>query len=397
MIDVERIGRMALSILRIKYGIPDSGFIAGASISNTMWEIVSGTKSVINDIDVFLHEDTASSSPIYKSSGDVKKVMDYDPYGQINEVLLSGERYTINESSKSGFINTIKYQSTKKNPSLILESFDINSTKIGYSIEEDKLYWTKDFEDFIKRGELRVVNLNTPSHTAIRLVKKSNELKIDIPKGELEILQFATACGGSIRDISRLRFMEKYADAYRKYESILSTYFSLKEEQPSGDNKIYKLVPTVNHVIDKNIFEFNGRKVNASKLLKKDLLYFVRNISSYDDKFLIWEKLYTFFDNNDYINCNFSKDDVILISSTIEKYPLSINTLRGLNIEEQSRVIKSVFSEIPKYWDYETAQLVIQNSIFYKGITFEEDDCLILGLSVRKKRMQKAKPSFDMF
>jgi hypothetical protein len=54
-----------------------------------------------------------------------------------------------------------------------------------YSIDEDKFYWTKDFEDFLSNGNL-VTNLRTPCHTAIRIVKKQDELNAILDDFELK-------------------------------------------------------------------------------------------------------------------------------------------------------------------------------------------------------------------
>ncbi len=53
---IENLGRRAIEIIKNKWGLPKSGFIAGGSISNIVWELVSGNKAVVNDIDVFLFD-----------------------------------------------------------------------------------------------------------------------------------------------------------------------------------------------------------------------------------------------------------------------------------------------------------------------------------------------------
>ena len=51
---IKKIAEQALERLKQYDNFPESGIIAGGSISNIMWEIVSGNKAVINDIDVFI-------------------------------------------------------------------------------------------------------------------------------------------------------------------------------------------------------------------------------------------------------------------------------------------------------------------------------------------------------
>jgi len=57
MVDINKISRKALTILKLKYKIPERGFIAGGALANLMWELVSGNKAIINDIDVFIMTD----------------------------------------------------------------------------------------------------------------------------------------------------------------------------------------------------------------------------------------------------------------------------------------------------------------------------------------------------
>ena len=52
--NIENLCREALEKLKSEFGIPKRGFIAGGSLANTIWELVSGNKAVVNDIDVFI-------------------------------------------------------------------------------------------------------------------------------------------------------------------------------------------------------------------------------------------------------------------------------------------------------------------------------------------------------
>jgi len=78
--------------------------------------------------------------------------------------------------------NNISYESNTKDPGVVIKAFDINATRVGYSIDEDKIYWEKDFEDFLNSGNLKVSTMTTPAHTAIRIAKKSKELNTNLEK-----------------------------------------------------------------------------------------------------------------------------------------------------------------------------------------------------------------------
>ena len=55
--NIEQLSRDALNKLKSKWTLPKKGFIAGGSLANTIWELVSGKEAVINDIDVFILRD----------------------------------------------------------------------------------------------------------------------------------------------------------------------------------------------------------------------------------------------------------------------------------------------------------------------------------------------------
>lgn len=52
--NVENLVRKAVAELKSQWDLPASGFIAGGSIANLVWEYHSGNKAKINDIDVFV-------------------------------------------------------------------------------------------------------------------------------------------------------------------------------------------------------------------------------------------------------------------------------------------------------------------------------------------------------
>ena len=62
------------SVKRIKenWDLPERGFIAGGSIANIVWELVSGNKAIINDVDIFHFDgeiesiDTSDNSLLFR-------------------------------------------------------------------------------------------------------------------------------------------------------------------------------------------------------------------------------------------------------------------------------------------------------------------------------------------
>jgi hypothetical protein len=183
--DVQQLAQRAIDKIKSQWGLPKRGFIAGGSISNLIWEEVSGTKAIINDIDVFLFDGLLENynedkKEYYFSFKEDEENVWYDDYAGLRFIDRAKNYYSISESTTEGIFNYVSYKSNTHSPEIIIKSFDINCTAVGYSIEEDKFYWTPDFEKFLKTSELKISNLKTPCHTAIRIVKKAEELGVNL-------------------------------------------------------------------------------------------------------------------------------------------------------------------------------------------------------------------------
>jgi hypothetical protein len=172
--NIDNLVRTAVDKIKSNWGLPDKGFIAGGSIANLVWELVSGNKAVVNDIDVFIFDgaidkiDTDDKTLLFRYQE--KETKFWEDYTGMRFSSINKDFYTIVSSEHDGMFNKIKYKSNKVDTDLILRSFDINCTKVGYSNEEERCYWTPEFEEFLKKGELKICSLMTPSHSAIRIV-----------------------------------------------------------------------------------------------------------------------------------------------------------------------------------------------------------------------------------
>jgi hypothetical protein len=301
--------------------------------------------------------------------------------------------------------NTIKYKSNTSDPSLIIKSFDINATRIGYDIDNDKLYWTSEFEDFLKTGELKVSNLMTPSHTAVRIAKKSKELNAKLDEFEFKLIQYAL----SYRFIDRikLRFRERYLDMCREYKHMLSPYFQMSRDLEAeefvfgktGEKvELYYLVSRdiktevtevpltedFEKIVYSNlplIFEDN----NLNKIFKStDFLFYMRNIYGKDQSMKdMWGKLYYFFNDVHYIDREVSNEDMDLLQRFGKYAPGSIENLKGLKLSEQIEVIKKFLDKFKE--DPIIAISILESVKVDKDIVLDEQTMLLLELSVRKK------------
>lgn len=130
--NIEQLAANALNKIKTTWGLPKSGFIAGGSLANLIWEEVSGNKAVVNDIDVFLLHDIVDEKDYqidkdnYLYQYNDANVNIFETYAGIAYHTVTKQYYSILESEKDGMFNYIKYVSNVNTPQIILDSFDIN-------------------------------------------------------------------------------------------------------------------------------------------------------------------------------------------------------------------------------------------------------------------------------
>lgn len=403
--NIESLGRQAIERIKSEWGLPKSGFIAGGSIANIVWELVSGNKAIINDIDVFVFDsiqdkfDNSDKTSLFNYQERETKY--YEDYTGMCFNTYTKDFYSIVESTKDDMFNIIKYKSNSKDPSLIIKSFDINATRIGYSIEKDEIYWTPEFEDFLKTGELKVTNLMTPSHTAVRIAKKSKELKAKIDTFEFKLLQYAL--GHNFSDRIKFRFKERYNQMYKDNLDILDSMFYISRDTEAEQyvkskygevTELYYLGSNVEGVtpcdldpfINRPSFEsiFGSLDNNIYSINKSvDFLFYMRNIWNNKDLQTIWSKVYYFFTDVSYIDRVVNQEDLELLSRFSKYAPDSIENLRGLKLSEQIDIIKMFLDKFKE--DPIIAISILEKNKLSKDIILDEQTTLLLELSVRKK------------
>ena len=406
--NIESLGRQAIDRIKSEWGLPLHGFVAGGAIANIVWELVSGNKAVVNDIDIFVFDGIEKELDNNKKTlfnYQEKETKYYEDYNGMNFNNYTKDFYSIVESERDDMFNTIKYTSNTSDPSLIIKSFDINATRIGYDIDNDKIYWTSEFEDFLKTGELKVSNLMTPSHTAVRIAKKSKELNAKLYDFEFKLLQYAL----SYRFIDRikLRFKERYLDMCRDNKDLLSPYFQISRDLETEEYVFSKvgekveLYYLVARDVKKEVTEVpltdDFEKIvysnlpqifeddNLNKIFKStDFLFYMRNIYGKDQSLRnMWSKLYYFFNNVHYIDREVSQEDIDLLQRFGKYAPGSIENLKGLKLSEQIDVIKMFLDKFKE--DPIVAISILENIKVDKNIILDEQTKLILELSVRKQ------------
>lgn len=396
---IKKIAEQALERLKQYDNFPESGIIAGGSISNIMWEIVSGNKAVINDIDVFIFDSEINTKPDgnYIDNNNklsyVKSEVTYDEdYSGLKSTSNPKEYYLINNSEHIGIWNFIHYSSNIKDISVIINSFDINCTQIGYSIDKNEFYWTKEFEEFLKTGNLKLTNLLSPYHSIIRMCKKEEELKANLDDFEFDLVSYISA--NSYNYFNKKYFSTRYLNLAIKYKSKLFKHFSIYRDNQAEENlksikgvqiELYKFEPINNRY--KNIF--NGSQNSHIN----SFLFYARNILNDNNRKKYWEKLHYLYNDIDYIDIIPSDDDLNMLHNLIVNAPKSINILKGLKLSTQLSIIKKVFSLYPNEPNISIA--ILEKIKINPDGQFDDSDILILELSVRKELLLITKEKIE--
>lgn len=395
MINIEELARKAINKLKLDFDIPNRGFLAGGAIANLIWEYVSGNKAIINDVDIFILDGDKRLDKGNRLYEFEKKEAFYydDSYGGINWRNKVNEYYEISESKTNEKINEISYVSNTGDPNIIIESFDLNCVQIGYLIEKDQFYWTKDFEKFLKSGELKIVNLITPAHTALRLVKKSKELNAKFNQFEIDLIKHVIK--HSLNGVVRTRFKSRYKEMWDNYSYLLDKDFELMKDKGlenyisnkyNENSEIWtlKVISVSNNIEELLSIEKNGifNDDNLNNIhTTSEFLFYMRNVYGNNNLSKIWKDLkYLFIE--DYLDIIPDKKDFELLARLVKWAPKSINTLRGLKISEQIKKVKWILEEFKD--DPIVGISILENHKIDDNLELDDDYKLILELTVRK-------------
>ena len=222
-----------------KYGnIPSDGFLCGGAVANMLMSLKWGDGDYpINDLDIFIEtkksSDTTTPTPLRTD----KLTLD-NSYDHLNISYNHGNSYRIVSSLRDGMINIVKVfrenRDKSKNYMYILKGFDLNCTQVGIDLKSGELIYTDEFKTFLDDKQLKVVAPYTPSHTAIRLFKKIDELGCycDVD-GQMKLLSQPLNNHRMIRydrsytGIFAMFFGIKYKEMYDKYSDRIKPYFKM--------------------------------------------------------------------------------------------------------------------------------------------------------------------------
>ena len=388
---IQKLANQAIKHLKENYILPNSGILAGGSLANLIWEYKSGNKAIINDIDVFVYnekielEDTYQKGGIYDKRKDLVIENITSPY---DDMVKKGKDsfYQIVSTDQDKMINYITYNSNKETVSNIINGFDFNCTQIGYDLKTNEFLWTKDFEEFINTGKLLCTNLQYPIHSMLRMPKKCEELNLELPKSEMELLRYAICC--QLPDMNKRYFSDKYLKNYIKYQDILCKYANVRQEPHIQEfflntkkisMNIYSLVPLERVAITGNNY-FNNYH---------DLLFYWRYIKDYPNRDIYW-RFHRISDYNiDYFDGDLDFFDMELLN---DYYMFDHHkTLTGKTLTEQVTFLKKLESKFGR----DKTKTILENVSARNINPDDEDDLTIVELCCRKANYHAKKINYD--
>lgn len=420
--EIIKLAENAINYIKSRWSLPEKGLLAGGSIANTIWALKNGTEPLINDIDVFVYVshldfiDPNDRETLFRYTE--KEIEYYEDYNGYQEHPYDKKFYAIKESTRDGMVNTITYDASDKNPMMILESFDLSCTGVGYDLETGNYFWTQDFEDFIKTGKIKVSNIGTPSHTAIRLAKKSKELGVEMDEFEMNLL--IHSIDYNFADTVKRYFKQKRMDDYNSVKEIISEYlvpYRVEEVENmillkyDTEERIYGLKRK--YSVDDNIEETDiviSEEIDFDKILLedktvfgdenifrirtgKDFLNYMRNVYGDKEKMRLFKGIIPLFGAKNYFDEIPKEEDSNMISLLCSISPLIAKALKGMTISQQIFVVKKTFNS----FEDKTVPLALLESGRIVEPWMDESDLLLMELSVRKDILGKIENRINSF
>ena len=219
--------------------IPNDGFLAGGAVANTLLSMKYGNNNVrypINDLDIFRESKEDGPERLVSTPLRTNNLTVEQGYYECSIAYDHGSNYRILEVSREGLLNWITISRVNdrenvKNYQYILRGFDFNCCQVGIDLNNNKLYYTEEFVEFLNTKQLEITAVYTPAHTAIRLFKKMKELQCycNIEKC-MELLSQPLIPSVQCR-LRRthfgLYFSDKYKDMFIQHYAELKHYFKM--------------------------------------------------------------------------------------------------------------------------------------------------------------------------
>lgn len=366
-----------LSIARKNKRLPNTGFLAGGAICNTILSLLDDKKYPINDIDIFYEMPDNGQGSNANRNQDTN--IHIAPYGELMSLDSRASSYRVIETDRDGIFNNVyvsktNLTDTEERYQYVLKGFDINCCMVGIDLENKKLIYTKEFEEFLQHRQLLVSNPYTPAHTSLRLLKKKEELNVylDVEK-EIRYLSqvyllFNDPYQNGLNKVFGTFFSEKYKDLYDKYKDQISEYFDLLTfiEAKTISYSKFNAEPVPKHILEtwsknSHLYTFKPKKFareyyldfipqtsNGPISLRKIWNVFERSTKSEINKAkMVLENPTTrhfFFVVNGFHRCDFNEKNVEEFVSLYGGNQILINAIAmaQLNLQESLNFIRMV-------------------------------------------------------
>lgn len=412
--DTQALARQALAVIKERYGMPEKGFLAGGALANVMWSIHTGKPGPVNDIDIFEFREKIELKGIDHRVDKSKVLFGYkekatkyfEDYTGISWTDYVKDLYTISSTENDGIFNRIVYDATTQDPSIVLKAFDLNCVKVGYHIDTDTVMVSKEFEEFLQTGKIRIVNLMTPAHTPMRIAKKARELEAEYDELEMKLATHALVFG--FQDIYKSRFKERYAKMFEDEKGRLEKYFEMKRDSDTErwllnngvDTILWMIEPTQHFGYEgcepsedfaqelmqfKNIF---GDENLNSIFTTREFLFYMRNVFG-TEKAQYWKKLHFFYKDSAYLDDRISAEDADLLHRLAMNAPSSIENLAGMSAADQASTVKKLLDAFKE--DPIVAISILEKGSFKGADLDDELTRLLLELGVRKEIVNDTK------
>lgn len=175
-------------------------------------------KIIINDIDIFTITENIENTSKRALSLKLLNRIEFEGYERIFR-FDTQLKYSIVSTKVDGDLNTTSVQFPRQELAdykSILDLFDINTTQFGINLATGEIIKTLAFDDFIKTGNMKIVNFSTPAHTYVRYLKKYHESCFRILDTEIKKAVFNIHNGHGTR-VEKVYFSDKYKYLYQKY------------------------------------------------------------------------------------------------------------------------------------------------------------------------------------
>lgn len=248
--------------------IPTEGIIAGQAVASACYEIVGIGQGVMNDLDVFIEKDIGENS--FKNIRVRGAKIDFSVSrcsfsDTLSFSAVNKGSYSIHFSAHLDTdqdINIIGCKMLSNKSSLcakaVIDGFDLNCVEVAIDLKRNEIVWSEAFQNFLYSKKIKVSRCITPMHTALRLLKKAQDLSFawaDLQE-ELHLLKMARAIGVMLENeeknyIPTQLFTEGTLRKYDSYLDFITENYAIENIVMQFPNKelgltqvtLFKLMP----------------------------------------------------------------------------------------------------------------------------------------------------------